>query len=261
MSAAPPSLYRPFSEPPARLALRGSVSSEGRAHDFDVVSRGDFVPGRIDRPAAGTDHAVVLVVGHAELRPQAVARDLAIARIDLPLLGARRSPKLSDRLVAGHAELTGDRPLDPDTRALVEEFARQSVSDIVRTLEGLAAEPGLDGGRLALVGAGLGASAAAWALPFVPALRACVLAGPLPGRTDAGLDAVAPIAHAALGDLRCRLLAGPADAAAAALSASLPGRPAVEALTPTEAGSALVSASVPAPADAIVDFVAEALGR
>ena len=48
-------------------------------------------------------------------------RDLAVARIDLPLLGSRQSPKLSDRLVSGHERLARGGPLDADTRALVEE--------------------------------------------------------------------------------------------------------------------------------------------
>jgi dienelactone hydrolase len=102
---------------------------------------------------------------------------LAIASIDLPLHGARSSPKLSDRLVDGIRRLARGEELDLDSWALVEEFARQSTSDLIRTLDALAALPGIDPNRLGFMGFGLGAIAGTYLLAHNARLRASVLAG------------------------------------------------------------------------------------
>ncbi len=262
--SAPPSpptaLHRPYAETAARLSLRERSTTEGRAHAFEVVSRGDFVPGHLDRPHDGSGLPLVLVLGGSSAWARGMQRDLAVARIDLPLLGSRQSPKLSDRLVSGHERLARGLPLDADTRALVEEFARQSISDVLRTLEALAAEADLDASRVALVGTGLGASACAWSLPFAPPLRACVLAGPVGAFTDAGLDPVARIASADLGDVRCRLYATDEtvpEASVRALGDALPGQPKPERLDTPPEGEALAASDV----DSILDFVAPSLAR
>ena len=261
MSALPTDstpLYRPLAESAARISLRAASSDAGRASVFEVVSRGDFVPGRLDQPADSHGNPVLLVLGGSDAWTRGIDHGLAVARIDLPLLGTRQSPKLTDRLLHGHAAWASDVALDADTRALVEEFARQSISDVVRTLEALSAEGSVDGSRVALVGAGIGASAAAWALPVLPTLRACVLAGPSPGRSDAGLDPVAPLAAATLGDIACQVLApGGGDAAATALSASLPGSPRFGPLAATSEDGDLASSDI----DSILEFVKAALGR
>ncbi|MCR9097560.1 MAG: esterase FrsA [bacterium] len=252
MSAAP-SLYRPLDESPARLTLRDASPARGTGQVFEVVSRGDFVPGRLHRPENGESSPLVLVLGGSDAWSAEAGRPLAIAQIDLPLLGARQSPKLTDRLVDGHAKLTRGQALDADTRALVEEFARQSVSDIVRSLEALGAEPSLDGSRIAIVGVGLGASACAWALPFLSNVRACVFAGPVGHSADAGLDPIGPIARADLGDLRCRVFAtdeSDAEGAIRALGEALPGRPTTEKVSTPNGEDDVAS---------ILDFVTEAL--
>lgn len=260
LPAASSSLHRPHDEAPARLSLRETPSVTGRAQRFEIVSRGDFVPGQLDRPTNGSEFPVVLVLGGSDAWSRGIERDLAVARIDLPLLGARQSPKLSDRLASGHASLSRNLPLDADTRALVEEFARQSISDVVRTVEALAAEPGLDASRVALVGIGLGASVGAWTLPFVPSLRACVLAGPVGAFADEGLDPARRIAGADAGNVHCRVYAsddGPSEAAVRTLCDALPGQP-----TP-ERPSAPTDPNEVATRDraSILDFVTRAFDR
>lgn len=258
MSDAPTSLYRPHAETPARLSLRAATDGERRSECFEVVSRGDFVPGGLHRPTGAGPHPLVLVLGGSAAWNRGGEQDLAVARIDLPLLGARQSPKLTERLVGGLACLTRDEPLDPDTYALVEEFARQSVSDVVRSLEALAADAGIDGSRIALVGAGIGASVCAWALPFAPALRACVLAGPIGAFSDARLDPAVRIEAGELGDVRCRLYAttgGPLEAAVGALAERLPDRPAPQTLDAPTDGAAWAENE----RASILDFVARSL--
>jgi len=193
MQPAPTSLYRPFDEEPARATLRISDSGEVT---FEFVSRGDFVQGRLDAPD-DTDAPLVILVHDTEGAAEAASLDfarewtragLAVARIDLPLHGRRQSPKLSERLVTGYRELARGAALDPDTHALVEEFARQSVSDVVRTAEALGASPGIDASRVGLVGLGIGACACAWSAPHMPSLAACVLAGGVGEFSDTALD-------------------------------------------------------------------------
>lgn len=258
MSDLQTSLYRPHAETPARLSLRAANDGRRRSECFEVVSRGDFVPGGLHRPTSAGPHPLVLVLGGSAAWDRGGEQGLAVARIDLPLLGARQSPKLTDRLVGGHGCLTRDELLDPDTYALVEEFARQSVSDVVRSLEALATDTGIDGSRTALVGAGIGASVCAWALPFVPALRACVLAGPVGAFSDARLDPAVRIGTADLEDVRCRIYAttdGPSEAAVGALAERLPGRPTPQSLdAPTDGAEWAENERA-----SILDFVARSL--
>lgn len=258
MSDAPTSLYRPHAEMPARLSLRAATDGESRSECFEVVSRGDLVPGSLHRPTGAGPHPLVLVLGGSPSWDRGGEQGLAVARIDLPLLGARQSPKLTDRLVGGHTCLTRNEPLDPDTFALLEEFARQSVSDVVRSLEALATDAAIDGSRIALVGAGIGASVCAWALPFVPVLSACVLAGPVGAFSDARLDPAVRIGTADLKNVRCRLYAtkgGPSEAAVGALVEQFPGRPTLETLEVPTDGAAWAENE----RTSILDFVARSL--
>ena len=257
---APSPLHRPYAESAARVDLREVPANGARAHEFDVVSRGDFVPGRLDWPTSGDALPLALVLGGSDAWTAGTDRGLAIARIDLPLLGHRQSPKLTDRLRSGHDRLLRDLPLDADTRALVEEFARQSVSDVVRTLEALGAEAGIDASRTALIGVGLGASAAAWALPFAKGLTACAIAGPARALSDEGLDPVAPIAATDLGPLQVRLQVDASEveaAATCALADALPGAAAPIALDAETSEGELSAGDLAA----TLDFVANALTR
>lgn len=202
-----PSLYRPLDEAPATLS-RTSSSNPGSTERFEFVSRGDFVNGLLDLPVPAEHPAPLLLVLHgtgasAEDESLDIATPwtedgLAVARIDLPLHGRRASPKLSRRLVESYHRLAAGDPLDADDRALLEEFARQSTSDVVRACEALGALPEIDASRVALMGIGVGAASTAWAQPHVAGgIRACVLGGGVGRFSDAGFDPAGPIAAAA----------------------------------------------------------------
>lgn len=195
MTASPDCLFRPYDEPAARAARRPRGAASGdqaaRAETFELVSRGDFVAGQLDTPASSAPAPLVVVVHDTGSSADALATARAwteagwvVARPELALHGVRKSAKLSERLVSGYRTLLAGEPLDLDTRALVQEFARQSVSDLVRCLEALSALDEVDASRVALVGLGIGAAVSCWAAPHLPTLRACVLAGevaPCPG--------------------------------------------------------------------------------
>ena len=119
-----------------------------------------------------------------------VRAGFSVARIDLPLHGRRASPKLSDRLVAGYRSLVSNQPLDADTRALVEEFARQSISDISRAAQALGELDNVDASRIALVGIGVGGTAALWAANHISGLRGCAVAGGAGRFADSALDPI-----------------------------------------------------------------------
>jgi len=188
-------VYRPHPEEPALATLRDEVATDLwaglTAQHFELVSRGDFVSGVLyrGRPVDRDPESdsPLLLIQHAteggaysDYLACAAAwskEGLAIASIDLPLHGARSSPKLSGRLVDGIRRLSQDEELDQDCWALVEEFARQTTSDLVRTLDALSALPGIDPNRLGFMGFGLGAIAGCYLLAHDPRLRALVLAG------------------------------------------------------------------------------------
>jgi dienelactone hydrolase len=192
MTALDSTLFRPHDEAPAIAALRpmradGAWSGLDGRH-LEYVSRGDFVSGVVHLPDSVRPEPaplVLLIHGTGESADAAsldlaadwVRRGFAVARIDLPLHGVRQSPKLSERLIEGVRQLAGGTSLDADTRALVQEFARQSTSDVVRGVEALAQRPEIDADRVALVGRGVGGSACAWARPFTPGLRGIALLG------------------------------------------------------------------------------------
>lgn len=218
MSEAP--LYRPHDEAPARVHLRPSKGrtafSGGASHAFELVSRGDFVTGCLALPDTATDQPAPLVLvahGTGESAEAAsldfaadwVGHGFAVAAIDLPLHGRRTSPKLSARLVDGLRAQSGGKPLDLDTRALVEEFTRQSISDLIRTLDALSGLPEIDDARLALVGQGIGSRLCAYVLAHDPRPRAGVFAGGIGTLDDPAFDPGRYLAERAPSE-RCPLL-------------------------------------------------------
>ena len=274
------SLYRPHAEAPARVRRRPLASGappappafDGLASEaFELISRGDFVTGRLDGPASdpGAPRALIVLLhdagGSATAEALEVAADwarrgLRIARPDLPLHGARRSPKLSERLENGCAALADGDALDPDTRALVEEFARQSVSDVLRTLEAFAAEDDVDAGRILLVGLGLGGQVVAWCAPHAPSLAACALAGGVGRLADPGLDPAIRLEGEASPETSfvveiCATGGHTPVEAQEALLAALPAT-----ARRIESASATPGVLSPAMADAIGAWIGEALG-
>ncbi len=188
-------VYRPHPEAPAIATLRDEAATGAwaglTAHRFELVSRGDFVPGILYRnePTGSTSDSgsPLLMVQHATAGAANAdylacaatwaKNGLAVASIDLALHGTRSSPKLSGRLVDGIRRLSRGEDLDPDSWALVEEFARQTTSDLIRTLDALSVLPGIDADRIGFLGFGLGAIAGGFLLAHDPRLRALVLVG------------------------------------------------------------------------------------
>jgi len=179
------SVYRPHDESPSTTELHpveaDGVWSDLSAHRFEVVSRGDFVPGLLylptSRPTPVNDLPLVIVqhglagsktAPYLEFSARWVREGFAVAMIDLPLHGERSSPKLSARLVEGIERVMQGEELDADTGALVEEFARQSTSDLVRTLDALAALDAIDSARIGFVGFSLGAVVGSYFLAHDP---------------------------------------------------------------------------------------------
>ncbi len=196
-------VYRPHPESPAQATLRGESPSgawEGlNAQRFEIVSRGDFVPGILYLPESSRSAPAPLLLlqhGTAEgMNSEALAcaapwvkKGLAVATVDLPLHGERSSPKLSERLVSGVGPLPNGTELDAETGALVEEFARQTTSDLIRTLDALAALPAIDGERIGFMGFGLGATAGSYLLAHDPRPRTAMLAMARGGEGPSNLD-------------------------------------------------------------------------
>jgi dienelactone hydrolase len=202
-------VYRPHSEAPAVARFRPHAPfgawADGplRAQRFDFVSRGDFVPGVLYRPetvgsSAEESGLPLLVLLHDRGRSMEsdelgcaaawVRQGLAVATIDLPLHGLRASPKLSARLISGLDRLASGSALDPETRALVEEFCRQATSDVARCLDALCALPEIDASRVALLGFGVGGSVASYLLAHDARVTAAVFASTASHPTTNDLD-------------------------------------------------------------------------
>lgn len=203
-------VYRPHPEEPAHASLRREVPRGAwqglNAQRFEIVSRGDFVPGILYLPDPAPQTPLpLLLLQHGtsqgmdspalEFAATWVEKGLAVATIDLPLHGERSSPKLSERLVSGVGQIAKGSVLDPETRALVEEFARQTTSDLIRTLDALVALPGIDGDRIGFMGFSLGAIAGSYLLAHDPRPRAAVLALARGGQGPCDLDPVTYLAN------------------------------------------------------------------
>jgi len=130
-----------------------------------------------------------------------------VAAIDLPLHGSRRSPKLSERLCEGFDRLARGEALEPETQLLMEEFARQSTSDLIRTLDALIADPAtaIDADRIGFLGFGLGAVVGSYLLAHDPRPRIAILAGASAGIGPQELDPAHWISRAS--KLECLVVA------------------------------------------------------
>jgi len=135
---------------------------------FEISSRGDRVPGhlieadhddRMKRPllllqhgAGGDRHSPYLQVARRWVEAGA-----AVATIDLPLHGERRSPKLTQRLVESLGRGLEQTPeAAGDTHGLWRGFAQQAVADLRATLDHLLCAPRIDGSRCAYASFSLG---------------------------------------------------------------------------------------------------------
>jgi dienelactone hydrolase len=169
------------------LAARApSLSFEGAtAHRFEVSSRGDRVPGRLVLPDPRSGPCpVILAFGAADgclssdfdFLAGLIGDDFAVATIDLPLYGERRSAKFSERLISAISRAESASELDPNAIALLTEFMRQAVRDVTRTVEALSTLSAVDESRIAILGLGDGASVATIAASIDSHVNAAVLA-------------------------------------------------------------------------------------
>lgn len=212
-------VYRPHNEPAAEAGLQAflpdrsaardaGLPGEGKARRFEIVSRGDFVPGALCVPEGGDGKPhPLLLVPHGSVRdPNApldaaalegwIRAGFAIALVDLPLYGVRSSPKLSERLRSGVQAAARGAELDLDTGALVEEFSRQSTSDLIRTVDALGALPEIDADRIGFIGFGVGAVTGSYLLAHDTRVKAAVLAHAGGGQGPKALDAATYLAKA-----------------------------------------------------------------
>ncbi len=108
-----------------------------------------------------------------------VKSGVAVASIDLPLHGERRSAKLSQQLLesvrAGVADPDGDG-LDPGSQLLWTEFARQAVCDLSRCLDAMSGLPEIASDRVVYASFSLGSLLGALFCALDPRPRAAALA-------------------------------------------------------------------------------------
>ena len=168
----------------ALALLRRDASScfaAARCTRFEFTSRGDRVPGTLLTPDDRRAPLVLLLPGDPArpacdwLAPveQWIAAGAAVVTIDLPLLGERRSAKLSERLYSG---LGATQPDDAVWTLLFEEFVRQSIADAARTLDAVDEFALARADAAICVGTGLGALIAAAFAGCDPRVKAAALA-------------------------------------------------------------------------------------
>lgn len=147
------------------------------ARAFEFSSRGDRVTGTL-LCAAGEGRFPLVLIADPRARADAatpplcddlVARGCSVARVDLPLYGARAEHKLAACVEAGWS---GEGPM----ASLARSWATQACVDLRRCLDALLAEETIDPGRVAFIGVAEGADAGALYCADDPRPRAAVLA-------------------------------------------------------------------------------------
>jgi dienelactone hydrolase len=192
-SGTPFDFCAPLPHEPLGLSLAAHVPSESfegaTAHRFEISSRGDRVPGRLVLPTPDSGPCpVILAFGASDGCLSAdfdflaglLGDDFAVATLDLPLYGERRSAKFSERLVSTISRAGSANELDPNAIALLTEFMRQAVHDVTRTVEALSTLSSIDESRIAILGLGDGASVA-------------TIAASIDSRVNATVSAFAPL--------------------------------------------------------------------
>lgn len=141
------------------------------ARRFEFSCRGDRVPLDVLAPESDAPHPTLLVQpapgqagGLTSLRGLRtwLGAGVAVASIELPLFGSRRSAKLSETLAESLVAAARGGSIDETARLLWEEFTRQAVMELRRALDVLAEVWG--GAPSATVFAGVGIGAAVGAL-------------------------------------------------------------------------------------------------
>jgi len=157
--------------------------AEIRLESFQFSSRGDRVPGRLRLPAEQAGPLPLVLFEHgaggAKDAPYLdgtapwVRAGCAVASIDLPLHGERRSAKMSELLLGA---LASPESLSGLGETLLVDFMRQAVIDLRRCLDALLALPEIDEQRVAYAGFSLGGIVGATFCAFDPRPRAAALA-------------------------------------------------------------------------------------
>lgn len=194
-------MSQPSHSEPLGLLVTADPGGDAAAQRLEFSSRGDRVPCALRLAGSGPAPVVVLVgdTGSHRCDPAfafadgLVERGIGVVTLDLTLHGERQSPKFSERLF--EALRPGSQP-DQNGGALLEEFAAQSKSDLVRLLDVLAARPEVDAKRLGLLGIGIGAHLAALAAAESGGVSALAMFGraeaPAPAlASDAALESLA----------------------------------------------------------------------
>jgi dienelactone hydrolase len=181
-------LFRVDAEEPLGL-WRGSAPPDPAAPDLvaqriEFSSRGDRVPARLLLPPGAKQPLPVVLLQHgatgskeapymAPIAAPWVRAGAAVLSIDFPLHGERASAKLSGLMLAALG-LEG-RPT-PVGRQLLDEFVRQAVIDLQRTLDVAEQLPELDAKRVVYAGLSLGSIVGATYLGRDTRPRAAALA-------------------------------------------------------------------------------------
>ncbi len=177
-----------------------SPGATSQLRRFELANRGDRVTGALVAPTAGEGPFPLVLLAHTlpglpsrqpvPLCAQLASQGLAVAQIDLPLYGARAEHKLAACVDAGWNG-------QGEMASLAREFATQSLSDLRHCLNALSQGDGLDAGRIAFLGIGLGGDLGAHFCAEDSRLRAVVLA--LAGERQAApdLDPTAAVAKIA----------------------------------------------------------------
>ena len=158
----------------------GTVDLREQALEFS--SRGDRVPARLLLPREGRGPFPVVLLQHGaggsksapyieQVGAPWVERGVALLCIDFPLHGARRNAKLSELMQEGRSP-----DASPTARSVRDDFVRQAVVDLRRTLDAAEQIPELDSDRIAYAGLSLGAIIGATFCAHDPRPRAAVLA-------------------------------------------------------------------------------------
>ena len=155
---------------------------------FELSSQGDRVPGHLIEPdhEAGAKRPLLLLQHGAggdrhstylQVARRWVEAGVAVATIDFPLHGERRSPKLSDRLLASISHgLSAEGGPEIPAHGLWRGFAWQAVADLRATLDYLLAHPRIDGERCAYAAFSMGSILAPLFLSVDERPRAAALA-------------------------------------------------------------------------------------
>jgi dienelactone hydrolase len=185
----PPIDFEPPANEPSAIFRSAATELEdppkAELQELEFSCRGDRVRCTLVSPEPSGPAPLVLLVPE-RLCPTApaipeqtrawVESGCAVASVDLPLHGVRKSAKLSQQLGACMQAAARGEPIDESSKLLWCEFTRQAVLELRRTLDVLTGLPSLDGDRVAFAGFGVGGFAGALLCAVDARPRAAVIA-------------------------------------------------------------------------------------